>query len=461
MSRIRTVFVCQACGFESSKWLGRCPDCGEWNSLAEERQETTPAGTKGGRQGSLALEMGGKPKPYDSIDVSETPRLSSGIGEFDRVLGGGIVPGSLVLIGGEPGIGKSTLLLQVAHLLGRHGGAVLYVSGEESEKQVKLRGERLGIRGGGLFLMAETSLERILSEVDAIKPATLVVDSVQTVFSSKFPSAPGSISQVREVATQLLFLAKGRGITTFIIGHVTKDGNLAGPKSLEHIVDTVLYFEGDKHQHHRIVRAVKNRFGAVSELGVFEMTGSGLEPVSNPSALFLAERIAGSAGSSVVATLEGSRPVLVEVQALVSPSSFGTPRRMSLGIDANRTTLLLAVLEKRVGLELLGDDVFVSVAGGLEINEPAADLAVAAAIASSFRNRPLPGRTVMFGEVGLAGEVRGASQSALRVREAAMMGFTRCILPSRNAPPELSGIEVVGVSTLEEALERLEEEALP
>jgi DNA repair protein RadA/Sms len=456
VTKVRTVFVCQACGFGSSKWLGRCPDCGEWNSFVEERQEVAPPPGKG-RPDSLALPLApSQPKPWDAIDGSEDQRVSSGIGEFDRVLGGGIVPGSMVLIGGEPGIGKSTLILQVAHLLGRSHGTVLYVSGEESERQVKLRGERLGIAGGGLYLLAETSLERILEQVDALRPAALVVDSVQTVFSSRFPSAPGSISQVREVATQLLFVAKGRGITTFLIGHVTKDGSLAGPKSLEHIVDTVLYFEGEKRQHHRIVRAVKNRFGAVSELGVFEMTGSGLKPVANPSALFLAERQAGSPGSSVVCTIEGSRPMLVEVQALVSPTSFGTPRRMAIGLDQNRTSLLLAVLEKRVGLELLGDDVFVSVAGGLEVDEPAADLGVAAAVASSFRNRPLPPNTVLFGEVGLGGEVRGAAQSALRVKEAAQMGFTRCVLPARNVPDEsLPGIRLIGVNTLEEALDRL------
>jgi DNA repair protein RadA/Sms len=435
MTKVRTVFACQACGFESSKWLGRCPDCGEWNSFVEERQEIAPPAGKG-RPEALALPLGpASAKPFDSVDSGEESRVGSGIDEFDRVLGGGIVPGSLVLIGGEPGIGKSTLLLQVAHLLGRTHGSVLYVSGEESERQVKLRGERLGISGGGLFL---------------------VVDSVQTVFSSRFPSAPGSISQVREVATQLLFLAKGRGITTFLIGHVTKDGSIAGPKSLEHIVDTVLYFEGEKRQHHRIVRAVKNRFGAVSELGVFEMTGAGLVPVPNPSALFLAERQAGAPGSAVVCTIEGSRPMLIEVQALVSPTSFGTPRRMSLGIDPNRTSLLLAVLEKRVGLELLGDDVYVSVAGGLEVDEPAADLGVAAAVASSFRNRPLPASTVLFGEVGLGGEVRGAGQAGLRVREAAQMGFTRCILPSRNVPEDAEpGIRLIGVGSLEEALERL------
>jgi DNA repair protein RadA/Sms len=456
---VRTVFQCQACGFESSKWLGRCPDCGEWNSFVEERQEVAAASAARARQGVLALEGVGQPKPYDAVDVADEPRILSGIAEFDRVLGGGIVPGSMVLIGGEPGIGKSTLLLQVAHLLGRLGGAVLYVSGEESERQIKMRGDRLGIVGGGLFLMAETQLEKILEQIEVMRPAALVVDSVQTVYSAKFPSAPGSISQVREVATQLLFVAKRRGITIFLIGHVTKDGSLAGPKSLEHIVDTVLYFEGERRQHHRIVRAVKNRFGAVSEMGVFEMTGTGLRPVENPSALFLAERKEGSSGSAVVATIEGSRPMLVEVQALVSPSSFGTPRRMSLGIDPNRTNLLLAVLEKRVGLELLGDDVFVSVAGGLEVPEPAADLGVAAAIASSFRNRPVPPHTAVFGEVGLAGEVRGATQAALRIREAAQMGFTRCILPARNVPDERDGaIHLVGVETLAEALERLEED---
>ena len=458
LTKTRVVFACQACGFGSSKWLGRCPDCGEWNSFVEERQEVAPPAGKGRPDPQTLAQAVSRPKPYDAIDNTEESRVASGIDEFDRVLGGGIVPGSLVLIGGEPGIGKSTLLLQVAHLLGRTHGSVLYVSGEESERQIKLRGERLGIEGGGLYLMAETSLERILEELESLKPRALVIDSVQTVYSSRFPSAPGSISQVREVATQLLFVAKGRGITTFLIGHVTKDGSLAGPKSLEHIVDTVLYFEGEKRHNHRIVRAVKNRFGAVSELGIFEMTGAGLRPVANPSALFLAERQAGAAGSAVLATMEGTRPMLVEVQALVSPTSFGTPRRMSLGIDPNRTNLLLAVLEKRVGLELLGDDVFVSVAGGLEVDEPAADLGVAAAVASSFRNRPLPPHTVLFGEVGLGGEVRGAGQAGLRVREAAQMGFTRCLLPARNVPDEAPpGIRLTGVHTLEEALERLAE----
>ena len=454
LAKVKTFFACQACGFVSSKWLGRCPDCGEWNSFAEERETAAPAAANA-RDGRAPIQQGSRPKPYDVVDGAEAERFPSGITEFDRVLGGGIVPGSMVLIGGEPGIGKSTLLLQVAHLLGRQGGAVLYVSGEESERQIKLRGERLGIEGGGLFLMGETCLERILEEVETMKPAALVVDSVQTIYSNKFSSAPGTISQVREVATQLLFVAKGRGITTFIIGHVTKDGNLAGPKSLEHIVDTVLYFEGEKQQHHRIIRAVKNRFGAVSEMGVFEMTGEGLKAVPNPSAFFLGERLAGSPGSSVVATLEGSRPMLVEIQALVSPTSFPSPRRMAIGLDSNRLNLLLAVLEKRVGLELLADDIFASVVGGIEVPEPAADLGVAAAIASSFRNRPLPARTAVFGEVGLGGEVRSAGQAALRIREAAQMGFTRVILPARNMPDDAEGIIMIGVHTLEEALAQL------
>jgi DNA repair protein RadA/Sms len=452
-TKLKTFFACQACAFSSSKWLGRCPDCGEWNSFAEEREQPKAAAAPG----QLPLQMGSRPKPYDAVDGAEADRISSGIGEFDRVLGGGIVPGSLVLIGGEPGIGKSTLILQVAHLLGRTGGAVLYVSGEESERQIKLRGERLGISGGGLFLMGETNLERMLEEVENLKPAALVVDSVQTMYSSKFSSAPGTISQVREVATQLLFVAKQRGITTFLIGHVTKDGNLAGPKSLEHIVDTVLYFEGEKQQNHRIIRAVKNRFGAVSEMGIFEMTGEGLKPVPNPSAFFLSERPTGAPGSAVVATIEGLRPMLIEIQALVSPTSFGNARRMAIGIDSNRMNLLLAVLEKRVGLELLADDVFVSVVGGIQVPEPATDLGVAAAVASSFRNRPLPSRTAIFGEVGLAGEVRGISQAALRIREAAQMGFTRCIMPARNMPDDGDGgVQLIGVGTLEEALAHLE-----
>ncbi len=384
-------------------------------------------------------------------------RLSSGIGEFDRVLGGGVVPGSLVLIGGEPGIGKSTLLLQAAAHFARETGPVLYSSGEESEHQIKSRGERLGVARAPLYILAETCLERILEEIARLRPALVIVDSIQTVFSLKFQSAPGSIGQVRESATQLLFAAKGQNIPTFLVGHVTKDGALAGPKALEHIVDTVLYFEGEKHHSHRVVRAVKNRFGAVSELGVFEMTGSGLKAVPNPSALFLAERPASAPGSAVLCCVEGSRPLLVEVQALVSTSSYGNARRMASGLDQSRLSLLLAVLEKRAGLNMMAEDVFVNVAGGIAVDEPAADLAVLSAVASSVRNRPIQERTAVFGEVGLAGEIRAVSQSALRVREAAAMGFTRCIVPAGNCAPSdvPPGVELVGVKTVSEALDQL------
>jgi DNA repair protein RadA/Sms len=384
-------------------------------------------------------------------------RLTTGISEFDRVLGGGLVPGSLVLLGGEPGIGKSTLLLQAAANFAESVGPVLYGSGEESEHQIKLRGERLGVADVPLFLLAETCLERLLEEVERVKPALLVVDSIQTVFSLKMQSAPGSVGQVRQAATDLLFAAKGRNLPTILVGHVTKDGSLAGPKVLEHVVDTVLYFEGERHHAHRVVRAVKNRFGAVSELGVFEMTGGGLQPVSNPSKLFLAERPANVPGSAVLCTIEGSRPILVEVQALVSTATFGNAQRTANGLDRNRLALLLAVLDKRVGLNLATDDVFVNVAGGMNVSEPAADLAVLAAVASSLRNRPIPPDIVVFGEVGLGGEVRATSQGALRVREAAQLGFTRCVLPEgtiakADVPDSLS---VSMVRSVAEALDAL------
>jgi DNA repair protein RadA/Sms len=399
---------------------------------------------------------------YEEIDTVVSTRLTTGIDEFDRVLGGGVVPGSLVLIGGEPGIGKSTLLLQAAAHFAHSSGPVLYSSGEESEHQIKSRGQRLGTFDGDnarapLYLLAETCLERILEEIGRLRPSLIVVDSVQTVFSLKFQSAPGSIGQVREAATQLLFAAKGRNIPTFLVGHVTKDGSLAGPKALEHIVDTVLYFEGEKHHSHRVVRAVKNRFGAVSELGVFEMTGRGLKPVPNPSQMFLAERPAGAPGSAVLCCVEGSRPLLVEVQALVSTTSYGNARRMASGIDQNRLSLLLAVLEKRAGLNLLGEDVFINVAGGMTIDEPAADLAIIAAVASSLRNRAIRPGTAVFGEVGLAGEIRGTAQASARVREAAQMGFTRVVLPEVNVAPDdvPPGCEMVAVKNVGEALDQL------
>jgi DNA repair protein RadA/Sms len=455
----KVVYVCQECGAQSQKWLGRCAECGAWNSLVEERPVPAVAGAGAAAAGaprySLAATSG--PRLYEEIDTVVAERLSTGIGEFDRVLGGGVVPGSLVLIGGEPGIGKSTLLLQAAARFAQDVGTVLYSSGEESEHQIKSRGERLGVGRVPLYLLAETCLERILEEIARLRPALVIIDSVQTVFSLKFQSAPGSIGQVREAATQLLFAAKGQNIPTFLVGHVTKDGSLAGPKALEHIVDTVLYFEGEKHHAHRLVRAVKNRFGAVSEVGVFEMTGTGLKAVPNPSEMFLAERPVNAPGSAVLACIEGSRPVLVEVQALVSATSYGNARRMASGIDQNRLSLLLAVLEKRAGLNLSGEDVFINVAGGISIDEPAADLAVVAAVASSLRNRAIKAGTAMFGEVGLAGEIRGTSQAPLRVREAAQMGFTRCVAPHGNCARDETpdGCELIEVKTVGEALEQL------
>src|SRR5687767_14231112 len=457
MKQARPVFVCQECGVQRPKWQGKCDDCGAWSSFVEERPFEGVMGGPTTHRYAMPGEAPGA-KKYAEIEASKADRISSGIGEFDRVLGGGIVPGSLVLLGGEPGIGKSTLLLQAAANFAHTVGPVLYASGEESEHQIKSRGDRLGIGDSPLYLLSETCIERILEEIARIKPALVIVDSVQTVFSLKFQSAPGSIGQVREAATQFLFAAKGQNIPTVLVGHVTKDGSLAGPKVLEHVVDTVLYFEGERHHSHRGVRAVKNRFGAASELGVFEMTGTGLKPVANPSKLFLSERASGTPGSAVLCCVEGSRPILVEVQALVSTSTYGNARRMAVGIDQNRLSLLLAVLEKRAGLSLAGDDVYVNIAGGMTVEEPAADLSVLAAVASSVRNRGLAPSTAVFGEVGLSGEVRGVPQAPLRIREAAQMGFTRVVLPSANVDPgeeagAESGCALVGVRTIGEALD--------
>lgn len=451
----RTVFVCQACGGRARKWAGRCPDCEAWNSMVEEPDAPPPASGGDARYGAAAGRV--EVRRYREIDVEAAARMPSGFGEFDRVLGGGIVPGSMVLVGGEPGIGKSTLLLQVAARVAAASGPVLYASGEESEQQVKERGRRLDVDGAELYLLAETCLERLLEAVGQVRPALLVVDSIQTIYSLQLASAPGSVGQVREAATHLLFSAKRGNLPTILVGHVTKDGSLAGPKVLEHVVDTVLYFEGERHHSHRVVRAVKNRFGAVSELGVFEMTGAGLAPVPNPSRLFLSDRAAGVPGSVVLCSLEGTRPILVEVQALVSTGAYGTARRMASGIDPNRLSLLLAVLEKRAGLGLAGEDVFVNVAGGLAIDEPAADLGVVAAVASSLRGRGVRPGTAVFGEVGLGGEVRGTPRAGLRVKEAAQLGFTRCVLPAANGGRDTAadGCETIGVETVEDALDAL------
>jgi len=444
----KTIYTCQQCGYQSPKWLGKCPDCRQWNTLVEE----TPAPARGSRPALSA----GTPVRLAEVAATAEDRVRCGIAELDRVLGGGVVPGSLTLIGGDPGIGKSTLLLQSSDRLAA-GGRALYVTAEESARQVKLRGERLGVTAADLFLLAETSLEAILERVRELKPAFLVIDSIQTIFTSAVESAPGSVSQVRECAGRLMLLAKGEGIPTFLVGHVTKDGSIAGPRMLEHMVDTVLYFEGDAGHPYRILRAVKNRYGSTNEIGVFQMQEVGLTEVANPSELFLAERPEGAAGSAVVPAIEGSRPILVELQALVSGTSFGTPRRTTMGIDHNRVSLLVAVLDKKVGLSLLAQDIFINVAGGVRLDEPAIDLGVLAALASSHRGRPIPPRTILFGEVGLAGEVRAVSRPELRVKEAARLGFDRCLLPAGNLKnlESPAGMALVGVRSAEEALEGL------
>jgi DNA repair protein RadA/Sms len=448
--RAKTSFVCQGCGYQSPRWAGRCPDCGKWNSFKEERLST--AGRAPAAHGGLASSS---PIPIDAIEVVGEHRTKSGIGEFDRVLGGGVVPGSVILIGGDPGIGKTTLLLQTLPRLLTSGQSVLYVSGEESPQQIKMRGERLGVRTRGLYILAETSLEEILKTVQDLQPAAVVVDSIQTVSTDQLTSAPGSVSQVQEVAMQLMGFAKRSGVPVFIIGHVTKEGAIAGPRLLEHIVDTVLYFEGDKGHTYRILRAVKNRFGSTNEIGVFEMKETGLEEVGNPSQLFLSERPERSTGSVVVSSLEGSRPILVELQALVSPTGYSLPKRMANGVELNRVALLLAVMEKRLGMHLAGQDVYVNVVGGMQIEEPAIDLGIVMAVTSSLRERPIDHRTMAMGELGLGGEVRAVSQAELRVREAAKMGFRRCLLPERNLErlEPVDDIELVGVGEVGEALD--------
>jgi DNA repair protein RadA/Sms len=447
-----TIFVCQNCGSQSRKWLGQCPDCEEWNTMVEERFRPTAVTAKAGLNYRDSTTVA-----YGDIESQDDDRTASGIDELDRVLGGGIVAGSLVLIGGAPGIGKSTIVMQMADKLGRNGTKVLYVSGEESERQIKMRGERLGVEARNLFLLPETNLQSILAETEKLKPDFVIVDSIQTVFSEQIESAPGSVSQVRDVAAQFMTFAKQTATPVFLTGHVTKEGSIAGPKTLEHIVDTVLYFEGDRHHNHRIIRATKNRFGAANEIGVFEMTNTGLVPVGNPSELFLQERPENATGSVVTVCMEGTRPMLVEVQALVSGTKFGSGRRMTQGFDHNRASLLIAVLEKRFGFQLAGEDVFVNVAGGLEIDEPAADLGIVAAIASSFRNVQVPPETAVFGEVGLTGEVRGVLQAQARAREAQTLGFKKLILPESNKKglEKLLGMRVVGVRNLEQALDEL------
>ncbi len=449
MARKKTKFICQECGYESPKWMGKCPGCQQWNTMVEEVIERT----RGIRRGSL--ETGKKPISIQDVPSEQEERIDTKTKELNRVLGGGVVPGSLVLVGGDPGIGKSTLLLQTSYQLAKHGQKVLYVSGEESLKQTKLRADRLGIQASSLFVLAETNIEYIEETAAELKPALIVIDSIQTMYDPAVASAPGSVSQVRECTGQLMRMAKTKGIAVFIVGHVTKEGAIAGPRLLEHMVDAVLYFEGERHHAYRLLRAVKNRFGSTNELGVFEMKENGLVEVQNPSEIFLEERAKGASGSTVVASLEGTRTLMVEIQALITPTSFGHPRRTATGIDPNRVSLLMAVLEKRVGLLLQTQDAYLNVAGGVRLDEPAIDLAIAVSIASSFRDRPTNPGDVIIGEIGLTGEVRRVSRIEQRVHEAVKLGFTRVILPQKN----LGGwsipnnIQVIGVNTVSEALE--------
>jgi DNA repair protein RadA/Sms len=442
MAKPKIVYACQNCGYQSPKWMGKCPDCNQWNTFTEEKYEkaTHP-------RGELSLGTREAPASIHEIDTAEEGRVLSGIGEFDRVLGGGLVAGSVILIGGDPGIGKSTLLLQAFAAVSQKGLTCLYVSGEESQRQIKMRAERLGIAAPNLLILSETALERIIEQVKKIKPGLLVIDSIQTIFSSSIPSAPGSIAQVRENSGSIIVLAKRTGLTTFLIGHVTKDGAIAGPRVLEHMVDTVLYFEGESGHSFRILRAVKNRFGSTNEIGVFEMKEAGLKEVSNPSEIFLMERPLEVPGSAVVCSMEGTRPILVELQALVSRSFLAVPRRTTIGVDHNRVALLIAVLEKKMGAKLFNQDIFVNVAGGVQVDEPAVDLGIIAAVASSHKEKSIDPRTVFFGEVGLVGEIRGISQAEARVKEAGKLGFERCILPASNSSqlkhtkhPKLAGV---------------------
>jgi len=447
MSKSKIQYVCQNCGYGSPKWLGKCPSCGEWNTFVEEAQ--APAR-------SAAVRHPGPPAvpiPVTDIPDTEEPRIPTGHGELDRVLGGGLVPGSMVLVGGEPGIGKSTLLAQVCNVLARDGRAVLYVSGEESAAQIKLRAQRLGVASPHMLVLAETDLEAILAAAERIRPQAVVIDSIQTVYTPSLPSAPGSVAQVRESAAELLRFAKGTGTAVLLVGHVTKEGQIAGPRVLEHIVDTVLYFEGDRQHTYRILRATKNRFGSTNEIGVFEMRPEGLREIPNPSAAFLSQRAREAPGSAVVCALEGSRPLLVEVQALVTPTVFGMPRRTAAGVDYNRMVVLLAVLEKRAGAHLSSQDVYVSVAGGVTVDEPAVDLGLAAAVVSSLRNRPVDEAAVAIGEVGLAGELRAVAQVDKRLQEAARLGFRKAVVP-RHAAPERGpgGLEMIEADSVPEAL---------
>ncbi len=455
MSRkAKTKHACGECGYESAAWLGRCPGCGSWNSLHEEQVD------EGSARRIPGIGVSAEPRPLASVSVEKEPRISTGIGELDRILGGGLVPGSVILLGGDPGIGKSTLLLEASETIASGAGkkdpcAVLYVSGEESAQQTRLRAERLETKAGNLYLLCETDLDAIERHCVKLGPRVVMVDSIQTMYRPDVSSAPGSVSQVRECAAGMIFLAKKKGISVFLVGHVTKEGTIAGPRVLEHMVDTVLYFEGDPHHQYRLLRTVKNRFGPTNEVGMFEMGDCGLRPVINPSRVLLEERAAGVPGSVVVPCMEGTRPLLVEFQALVTPTSFGMPRRRVSGADYNRASLLFAVLEKRAGIILHAHDIFLNAVGGVRIQEPAADLGIGLAVASSLRDIPVRPGTAVFGELGLGGEIRAVNQPGARLKECARLGFDRCMIPHHNLKglDAVDGIEVIGVKSLQEALE--------
>lgn len=443
----KTVFFCKECGYESSKWMGVCPGCREVGTFVEELVKNN------GKQTKRSL-LNSKPVAINEVTANDEERITTGFTELDRVLGGGIVPGALILVGGDPGIGKSTLLLQVCRNMSEAGKNILYISGEESLKQIKLRANRMGKFSDNLKLLAETSLDSIESVITEVKPDAVVIDSIQTIFREDISSAPGSVSQVRESTNTLMQIAKGNTIPVFIVGHVTKEGVVAGPRVLEHMVDTVLYFEGDRHAAYRIIRGVKNRFGSTNEIGVFEMREDGLKQVLNPSEFMLSGRPEDASGSVVACLMEGTRPILVEVQALISHTNFGMPRRTSVGTDYNKVNLLMAVIEKKMGIQMGDYDAYVNIAGGMKITEPALDLALVMALISSYKNRPLDSKTIVFGEVGLAGEVRAVSQAQQRVMEAKKLGFKRCIVPavSMKTIGKMEGIEILGVENVNQAM---------
>ncbi len=449
----KTVYFCQECGYESAKWMGQCPGCKSWNSFVEET--VSAAGAKAGGTGNGSGRTRPVPAPLSAVSTEEESRIQTGIGELDRVLGGGIVQGSLVLVGGDPGIGKSTLLLQACRNLAAKGHQVLYISGEESLKQIKLRAVRIGDFTDELLFLTETSLDVIEEVIRGQKPEIVVIDSIQTMYKEEVSAAPGSVSQVRESTGVLMQLAKGLGVSIFIVGHVTKEGMVAGPRVLEHMVDTVLYFEGDRHASYRILRGVKNRFGSTNEIGVFEMRQEGLVEVANPSEFMLSGKPEGASGSIVACSLEGTRPILVEIQALVCQSNFGFPKRQASGTDFNRLNLLMAVLEKRVGLQVSGCDAYVNVAGGMKVLEPAIDLGIVMAVISSFKNRPIDEKRMAFGEVGLSGEVRAVSMAEKRVLEAKKLGFTSCVVPAvcMDSLREITGIRLLPVKSVQDVIE--------